>query len=181
MLKLKLQYFGYLMRRVDSLGKTLMLGGIGGRRRRGRDDRGWDGWMASLTRWTWVWMNSGSWWWTGRPGVLQFMGSHKSWTRLSDWTELNIYIYIKLWYCDIKNLENFFDNVKWIISHGRSCRGKKKKTFMKHTSDNGFSSIIKLKPYKNLLNLLRNNKRLKQTIEDIQKHTHDKMYYFISP
>ena len=58
---------------------------------------------------------------------------------------------------------------------------KKKKTFMKHTSDNGFSSIIKLKPYKNLLNLLRNNKRLKQTIEDIQKHTHDKMYYFISP
>ena len=39
------------------------------------DDRGWDGWMASLTRWTWVWVNSGSWWWTGRPGVLRFMGS----------------------------------------------------------------------------------------------------------
>ena len=39
-----------------------------------RDDRGWDGWMASLTRWTWVWVNSGSWWWTGRPGVLRFMG-----------------------------------------------------------------------------------------------------------
>ena len=38
------------------------------------DDRGWDGWMASLTQWTWVWMNSGSWWWTGRPGVLRFMG-----------------------------------------------------------------------------------------------------------
>ena len=37
------------------------------------DDRGWDDWMASLTRWTWVWVNSGSWWWTGRPGVLQFM------------------------------------------------------------------------------------------------------------
>ena len=36
--------------------------------------RGWDGWMASLARWTWVWVNSGSWWWTGRPGVLQFMG-----------------------------------------------------------------------------------------------------------
>ena len=48
------------------------------------DDRGWDGWMASLTRWTWVWVISGSWWWTGRPGVLQFMGS-----QLSDWTELN--------------------------------------------------------------------------------------------
>ena len=42
-----------------------------------RDDRGWDGWMASLTRWTWVWVNSGSWWWTGRPGMLQFMGSQR--------------------------------------------------------------------------------------------------------
>ena len=73
MLKLKLQYFGHLMRRVDSLEKTLMLGGIGSRRRRG--DGGWDGWMASLTRWTWVWANSWGWWWTRRPGVLRFMGS----------------------------------------------------------------------------------------------------------
>ena len=40
-----------------------------------RDDREWDGWMGSPTRWTWVWVDSGSWWWTGRPGVLQFMGS----------------------------------------------------------------------------------------------------------
>ena len=52
------------------------------------DDRGWNGWMASLTQWTWVWENSGSWWWTGRPGVLQSMGVTKSWTQLSDWTEL---------------------------------------------------------------------------------------------
>ena len=47
------------------------------------DDRGWDGWMASSTRWTWVWVNSGNWWWTGRPGVLQFMGSQRvgcNWT-----------------------------------------------------------------------------------------------------
>ena len=51
------------------------------------DDRGWDGWMASLTQWTWVWANSGSWWWAGRPGVLQSMGS-QSCTQLSDWTEL---------------------------------------------------------------------------------------------
>ena len=51
------------------------------------DDRGWGGWMASLTWWTWIWVNSGSWWWTGRPGVLWFMGS-QSQTRLSDWTEL---------------------------------------------------------------------------------------------
>ena len=41
------------------------------------DDRGWDSWMASLTRWTWVWVNSGSWWWTGRPGMLRFMGSQR--------------------------------------------------------------------------------------------------------
>ena len=52
------------------------------------DDRGWDGWMASPTQWTWVWVNSGSWWWTGQPGVLQSMGS-QSQTRLNDWTELN--------------------------------------------------------------------------------------------
>ena len=86
MLKLKLQYFGYLMWRVDSLEKTLMLGGIGGGGE--GDDRGWDGWMASPIRWTWVWVNSGKWCWTGRPGVLRFMGS-QSQTLLSDWTELN--------------------------------------------------------------------------------------------
>ena len=63
MLKLKLQYFDHLMWRVDSLEKTLMLGGIGGRTK--RVNRGWDGWMASPTRWMWVWVNSGSSWWTG--------------------------------------------------------------------------------------------------------------------
>ena len=68
MLKLKFQYFGHLMRRTDSLEKTLMLGKIEGRRR--RDDRGWDGWMASPTLWTWVWVSSESWWWTEKPGVL---------------------------------------------------------------------------------------------------------------
>ena len=85
MLKLKLQNFGHLMWRVDSLEKTLMLGGIGGRRR-----RGWDGWMASPTWWKWVWVNSGSWWWTGRPGVLRFMGSQwvgHNWATELNWTE----------------------------------------------------------------------------------------------
>ena len=53
------------------------------------DNRGWDGWLASPTWWTWVWVNSGSWWWTGRPGMLWFMGS-QSQTRLSDWTELRL-------------------------------------------------------------------------------------------
>ena len=85
LLKLKLQYFGYLVWRVDSLEKTLMLGGIGAGGE--GDDRGWDGWMASPTPWTWVWVDSGSWWWTGRPGVLQFMGSQRVG---HDWaTELN--------------------------------------------------------------------------------------------
>ena len=45
--------------------------------------------MASLTRWMWVWVNSGSWWWTGRPGMLRFLGSQRGRTQLSDWTELN--------------------------------------------------------------------------------------------
>ena len=86
MLKLKLQYFGHLMWRVDSLEKFWFWEGLGAGGE--GDDRGWEGWMVSPTRWMWVWVNSRSWWWTGRPGVLQFMGSH-SWTRLSDWTELN--------------------------------------------------------------------------------------------
>ena len=131
-LKLKLQYFGHLMRRDDLLEKTLILGKIEGRRRRGwqrisgedlsernqswifigrtdteaetpileppdakswltgkdldagkdwgqeeKDDRGWDGWMASPAQWTWVWVDSGSWWWTRRPGMLRFMGSQR--------------------------------------------------------------------------------------------------------
>ena len=53
------------------------------------DDRGWDGWMTSPTQWTWVWVNSGSWWCTGRPGMLQSMES-QSQMRLSDWTELKM-------------------------------------------------------------------------------------------
>ena len=69
------------------------------------DDRGWDGWMASTTRWMWVWVNSGRWWWTGRPGMLQIMGSQRV---RHDWeTELNwdyrthitweIYAYSQVW------------------------------------------------------------------------------------
>ena len=75
MLKLKLQYFGHLMQRTDSLEKTLMLRKIEGGRR--RDNRGWAGWMASPTQWTWVWASSSSWWWTGKSGVLQSMGSQR--------------------------------------------------------------------------------------------------------
>ena len=52
------------------------------------DDKGWDGWMASLTQWTWVWVNSGSWWWTGRPGMPRFMGSQRvghNWATELNW------------------------------------------------------------------------------------------------
>ena len=73
MLKLKLQYFGHLMQRTDSFEKTLMLGKIEGRRRRGWQRMRWsDG--ITITQWTWVWGSSRSWWWTGRAGVLWFMG-----------------------------------------------------------------------------------------------------------
>ena len=95
MLKLKLQYFGHLMWRADSFEKTLMLGKIDGWRRRGW---GWDGWMAPSTQWTWVWVDSRSWWWTGRPGVLWLMGC-QSRTQLSDWTELPVIVFVfnKIW------------------------------------------------------------------------------------
>ena len=54
------------------------------------DDRGWNGWMASLTQWTWVWVDSGSWWWTGRPSMLPFMESQRvghDWVTELNWTE----------------------------------------------------------------------------------------------
>ena len=88
MLKLKLQYFGHLMQRADSCKKPwcwerLKAGGEG-------NDRGWDVWMVSSTQWTWVWVNSRSWRWTGRPGVLWSMGSQRV---VCDWvTELNYLI-----------------------------------------------------------------------------------------
>ena len=75
MLKLKLQYFGHLMWRVDSLKKLWCWEGLGAGGKGG--NRGWDGWIVSPTRWMWGWVNSGSWWWTGRPGMLQFMGSQR--------------------------------------------------------------------------------------------------------
>ena len=89
MLKLKLQYLDLLMWRADSLEKTLswerLKAGEG-------DDRGWDGWMAPPTRWTWVWRGSRSWWWTKKPGVLWSMGPQRAghnWVTELSWTELN--------------------------------------------------------------------------------------------
>ena len=86
MLKQKLQYFDPLIWRTDSLEKILILerlktGGEG-------DNREWDGWMVSLTRWSWVWGSSRSWWWTGKPGVLQSMGLQRvghNWATEVNW------------------------------------------------------------------------------------------------
>ena len=72
MLKLKLLYCGHLIWRADSLEKTWCWERL--KAAREGDDRGRDGWMASLTRWTWVWASSGQWWRTGKPGMLQSMG-----------------------------------------------------------------------------------------------------------
>ena len=88
MLKLKLQYFGHLMQRADYWKRPwcwerLKTGGKG-------DNRGWNGWMASPTQWTWVWASSRSWWWTGKPSVLQSMGSQRvkcDWVSELNWTE----------------------------------------------------------------------------------------------
>ena len=75
MLKLKLQYFGHMMQRVDSFEKTLMMGKIEGRRRKGRQRMRWlDGITNSVDI---FWVNCGSWWWTGKPGILRSMGSQK--------------------------------------------------------------------------------------------------------
>ena len=90
MLKLKLQYLATWWEELTHLKRPwcwerLRAGGEG-------DDRGWDGWMASPSQWTWVWVDSGSWWWTGRPGVLRFIGSQRvrhDWATEMKWTELN--------------------------------------------------------------------------------------------
>ena len=82
------------------------------------DDRGWDGWMASPTRWTWVWVNSGSWWWTGRPGVLWFMGSQRvrhDWaTELTDWLKsLLKAIYVKGVQFSLENKDGYVSVVSF--------------------------------------------------------------------
>ena len=88
MLKLKLQYLGQWWEELTHWKRPwcwerLKVGGEG-------DDGGWDDWMASLTQWTWIWVNSGCWQWTARPGVLQSMGSQRVG---HDWaTELNYYL-----------------------------------------------------------------------------------------
>ena len=81
------EYFGHLMGRADSFEKTLMLERL--KARGEADNRGRDGWMASPMQWTWAWAGFKNWWWTGRPGVLQSMGSQRvrhDWAKELNWT-----------------------------------------------------------------------------------------------
>ena len=88
MLKLKLQSFGHLIRRVDSFEKTLILRKVECRRRKGWQRM--NGWMASPTRWAWVWASSGSWWRLGRPGTLQLQRVGHDWAAELSWTEVTL-------------------------------------------------------------------------------------------
>ena len=88
------------------------------------DDRGWDGWMASLTRWTWVWVDSRSWWWTGRPGMLQFMGLQRvghDWAAELNWTELDPSI--ELHYLSSLGTNESLGDLAQILSGGWKCSG----------------------------------------------------------
>ena len=83
------------------------------------DDRGWDGWMASPTRWAWVWVNSGSWWWTGRPGMLRFTGAQRV---RHDWaTELNWTWWLRLASCS-NSAMNFLQRILEVTEpHIQGC------------------------------------------------------------
>ena len=92
-LKLKLQYFGHMMQRTDSLEKTCWE-----RLKAGRegDNRGWNGWMASPTRWTWVWASSKNWWWTGKPNVPLSVGLQRfghNWATELNWINHGLQIF----------------------------------------------------------------------------------------
>ena len=93
------------------------------------DDRGWDGWIASLTQWTWVWVNSGSWWWTGEPGVLQSMGLQRvghNWATELNWRGATTQTYNSKQYCGLWQVKVicfswflFFGWEKNITFHGQ--------------------------------------------------------------
>ena len=109
MLKLKLQYFGHLMEELTHWKRLWCWEGLGAGGE--GDDGGRDGWMASLTRWSWVWVNSGSWWWIGRPGVLRFMGSQRvrhDWATELNWTEPNHFILC----CPLLLLSSIFPRIR---------------------------------------------------------------------
>ena len=103
------------------------------------DDRGWDGWMTSLTQWTWVWVNSGSWWWTGRPGMLQFMWLQESdTTEWLNWIELLVLTMEMKGYEKARNQElHGIGSANWMWVHHTSNSETEKSTceiFREHCS-----------------------------------------------
>ena len=95
-------------------------------------DRGWDGWMALLTRWTWVWVNSGSCWWTGRPGVLRFMGLQRvghDWATDLFWSE---WIFLKISHVHFKMTNRFKWNYFHLFSQGLWAK-RNKRVEMRYT------------------------------------------------
>ena len=144
MLKLKLQYFGHLIWRADSLEKTLMLGKTEGRRR-----RGWDGWMASPTQRIWVWASSGRWWRTGKPDMLQTVGSQRvghNWAT----EQKNRHIYVGQGYRNMKIKAKLFfpqcweEGVNWTsvrqqnlhwVSYLQNCKIAARKQKLKQQKD----------------------------------------------
>ena len=83
------------------------------------DNRGWDSWMASPTQWTWVWVNSGSWWWTGRPGVLRSMGPQRvghEWMTELNWTWMYIHQRMCMYACSVASVASDF-LILWTVAH----------------------------------------------------------------
>ena len=119
-LKLKLQYFGHWCKQPPHWKRPwcwerLKAGGEG-------DHRGWDGWIASSTQWTWVWASSGNWWWTGKPGILQSMGLQRAG---HDWvTELN---WLKKHGGIFLNMEQEIQSVEKEKGKNMRCRKSTKK------------------------------------------------------
>ena len=125
-LKLKLQYLGHLIGRTDSVEKTLMLRKIEGKRRRGWQRMGWLLWYHQLygwyhhrvispMLWTWVWVSSRSWWWTGKPGMLQSVGLQRvghDWVTELNWLKKYKLLCIKCY----KKYSKYFYNYKWSVT-----------------------------------------------------------------
>ena len=109
------------------------------------DDRGWDGWMASPTQWTWVWLNSRSWWWTGRPGVVQFIGSlrvrHNWATELNWWNSFIFNIQWEILWNECitltpsANLFKIYKFKMWIIFFTRCYKWEKERFLLKLQRD----------------------------------------------
>ena len=108
------------MRRVDLLEKPLIWEGLGAGGE--GDDRGWGGWMASLTRWTWVSVNSGRWWWTRRPGMLWFMGLQRvghDWATDLIWSDsfYSLFLYFSLNYLCALSIAIIYGVYDIVIGH----------------------------------------------------------------